>query len=42
MNPNSTAVFGKRPGDHFDISSYQTTHLNGGAIMGTDPSTSAV
>lgn len=42
MNPKSIAIFGKRPGDHFDISSYQTTHLNGGAVMGTDPSTSAV
>jgi len=26
----------------YDITQYQTTHLNGGAIMGTDPKTSAL
>lgn len=26
----------------YDSTDYQTTHLNGGAIMGTDPSTSAI
>jgi gluconate 2-dehydrogenase alpha chain len=26
----------------YDITTYQTTHLNGGAIMGTDPTTSAL
>lgn len=26
----------------YDVTKYQTTHLNGGAIMGTDPRTSAV
>jgi gluconate 2-dehydrogenase alpha chain len=26
----------------YDITDYQTTHLNGGAIMGTDPKTSAI
>ena len=26
----------------YDITNYQTTHLNGGAIMGTDPKTSAI
>jgi gluconate 2-dehydrogenase alpha chain len=26
----------------YDITKYQTTHLNGGAIMGTNPKTSAV
>ena len=26
----------------YDITKYQTTHLCGGAIMGTDPSTSAI
>lgn len=29
-------------GDHFDSTQYQTTHLNGGAIMGTDPKTSVL
>ena len=26
----------------YDITKYQTTHLNGGAVMGTDPKTSAI
>jgi gluconate 2-dehydrogenase alpha chain len=26
----------------YDVTKYQTTHLNGGAIMGTDPKTSAL
>jgi len=26
----------------YDVTTYQTTHLNGGAIMGADPATSAV
>jgi gluconate 2-dehydrogenase alpha chain len=26
----------------YDISTYQTTHLNGGAVMGTDPKTSVL
>ena len=26
----------------YDITTYQTTHLNGGAIMGSDPKTSAL
>jgi gluconate 2-dehydrogenase alpha chain len=26
----------------YDVTTYQTTHLNGGAIMGTDPKTSAI
>jgi gluconate 2-dehydrogenase alpha chain len=42
MNPKAVAVSVKKPGDHFDTRSYQTTHLVGGAIMGSDPKTSAV
>ncbi|WP_237561411.1 GMC family oxidoreductase [Frateuria defendens] len=42
MNPKAIGVYAKDFGSHFDLSSYQTTHLNGGAIMGTDPSTSAI
>jgi len=42
MGGHSIGVYGKKPGAHFDTNSYQTTHLNGGAIMGTDPKTSAV
>jgi len=30
------------PGEIFDTRRYQTTHLGGGAIMGTDPNTSAL
>jgi gluconate 2-dehydrogenase alpha chain len=26
----------------YDITTYQTTHLNGGALMGTDPTTSSI
>jgi len=26
----------------YDITTYQTTHINGGAVMGTDPNTSVV
>ena len=32
----------KQQGEHFDLGVYQTTHLNGGAIMGADPNTSAI
>ncbi len=35
-------MLGKQVKDHFNTASYQTTHLNGGAIMGTDPKTSAL
>ncbi len=42
MNPKAIAVLGKQVKDHFNTASYQTTHLNGGAIMGTDPKTSAL
>ena len=42
MGGKAMSVSGKKEGTHFDTNSYQTTHLNGGAIMGTDPGTSAV
>lgn len=42
MNPKFITGTPKKPGDHFNLGTYQTTHLNGGAIMGTDPETSAV
>ncbi|SFB38179.1 gluconate 2-dehydrogenase alpha chain [Collimonas sp. OK607] len=42
MGPKAVRVFVKNFGEHFDTVGYQTTHLNGGAIMGTDPRTSAV
>jgi gluconate 2-dehydrogenase alpha chain len=42
MGPASTRQLVRDFGDHFDATSYQTTHLNGGAIMGTDPATSVL
>ncbi len=42
MGPQAVRVLVKDFGDHFDTTSYQTTHLNGGAIMGTDPASSAL
>lgn len=42
MGPKSLRVLVKNFGEHFDVVGYQTTHLNGGAIMGVDPGTSAV
>jgi gluconate 2-dehydrogenase alpha chain len=35
-------VEGKPRKAPYDVTEYQTTHLNGGAIMGTDPKTSAL
>ena len=32
----------KKPGDHYNITQYQSTHTCGGAIMGDDPNTSAL
>ena len=42
MEPKALHVSVKNPGEHFSTTIYQTTHLNGGAIMGTDPATSAI
>jgi gluconate 2-dehydrogenase alpha chain len=42
MNPRQYAVLMRKPGDHFDVREYQSTHTTGGVIVGTDPSTSAV
>ncbi|MCU7239091.1 GMC family oxidoreductase [Pseudomonas peradeniyensis] len=42
MGPKAISAGKKAFGQHFDASTYQTTHLNGGAIMGTDPKTSAL
>ena len=42
MNPKSLRVGRKEFGEHFDTRSYQTTHMGGGVIMGSDPKTSAV
>jgi gluconate 2-dehydrogenase alpha chain len=42
MNPKSMRVSVKKPGDHYDVRPYQSTHNTGGAVMGTDPETSAL
>lgn len=42
MNPTAIFAHKREFNSHFDAATYQTTHLNGGAIMGTDPNTSAL
>lgn len=42
MNPKFLTGSPKKQGEHFNLGVYQTTHLSGGAIMGTNPKTSAV
>lgn len=42
MGPREYTIGMKKPGDHYDLRAYQSTHNTGGAPMGTDPSTSAV
>lgn len=42
MQPTSWNSSYKDENSHYDIRPYQTTHNVGGAIMGTDPATSAV
>lgn len=37
-----SGIGGKNKGTHFGITGYQSTHNVGGAVMGSDPSTSAV
>lgn len=42
MGPRELKVNLRKPGDHYDLRAYQSTHNTGGAPMGTDPETSAV
>ena len=42
MGPREVKMSVKKPGDHYDLRTYQSTHNTGGAPMGTDRSTSAV
>jgi len=42
MNPKLITGAPKNANTHFDSTVYQTTHMNGGAVMGEDPKTSAV
>jgi gluconate 2-dehydrogenase alpha chain len=42
LNPKSLMGDAKKPGTHYNITQYQSTHTCGGAIMGSDPKTSAL
>lgn len=42
LGPKSMKGDAKKPGDHYNITQYQSTHTCGGAIMGSDPKTSAL
>ena len=42
MNPKHISMGFKKKGQHYDVRSYQSTHNTGGAVMGTDPATSAI
>ena len=42
LNPKALAGDAKKDGSHYDITKYQSTHTCGGAIMGSDPKTSAL
>jgi gluconate 2-dehydrogenase alpha chain len=42
MKPRAHSTTIRKPGDHYDVRQYQTTHTTGGVIMGTDPATSAL
>jgi gluconate 2-dehydrogenase alpha chain len=42
MKPQKQATMLIRPGDHYDVRFYQSTHTTGGAIMGSNPSNSVV
>ena len=39
---NGSRLGGKSKGTHFGLVGYQSTHNVGGAVMGSDPSTSVV
>ncbi len=42
LNPKSMKGDAKKPGDHYNVTQYQSTHTCGGAIMGNDPTRSAL
>lgn len=42
LKPLSIVGDAKKDGEHYDITRYQSTHTCGGAIMGGDPTTSAL
>jgi gluconate 2-dehydrogenase alpha chain len=42
LKPLAISSDAKKPGEAYDVTQYQSTHTCGGAIMGNDPSTSAL
>jgi gluconate 2-dehydrogenase alpha chain len=42
MNPKSHSTLMRKPGDHYNVREYQTTHVTGGVITGADPKSSAL
>jgi gluconate 2-dehydrogenase alpha chain len=42
MKPERHATLLFRPGNHYDVRIYQTTHMTGGAVMGANPTDSVV
>lgn len=42
LHPKALKGDAKKAGDHYDVTQYQSTHTCGGAIMGSDPSQSAL
>jgi gluconate 2-dehydrogenase alpha chain len=42
LGPKAMKGDAKKDGDHYNVTQYQSTHTCGGAIMGSDPKTSAL
>ena len=42
MKPERHATLLLRPGNHYDVRIYQTTHMTGGAVMGENPTDSVI
>ena len=42
MQPESQATLLLKPGNHYDVRIYQSTHTTGGAIMGSNPANSVI
>ncbi len=42
LRPKAMKGDAKKPGDHYNVTQYQSTHTCGGAIMGDNPTTSAL
>ena len=42
MKPETQATLLLKPGNHYDVRIYQSTHTTGGAIMGTHPANSVI